>query len=194
MKRVFALLPALLMTVAQPVFAAYYQWTDSNGVVHFTDNRSRIPKQYRKKAKKLNMSEAPPSKGGETPPVQVVPMGSQGASQSSGEQPQQKPVEQPARPPQAGPGGHSEQWWRQQFADLKRELGKVQESLTKNRAKLAEAQRKRAIYTRIRDREAVNAAQALVSADESTLNDVMGRMEALSREAAAAGVPPEWRQ
>lgn len=37
--------------------AVTYEWTDQNGTVNFTEDLGRVPKKYRKKAKKLNGEE-----------------------------------------------------------------------------------------------------------------------------------------
>ena len=61
---------------AQPVFAGLYKWTDDTGSVHFTDDKSKIPKKYRTKTKLKKLRQlddrtfnpalsSGPSKGGE---------------------------------------------------------------------------------------------------------------------------------
>jgi len=64
----------LAIFLALPVNGEVFKWTDSRGTVHFTDDLSLIPEQYRPKASK---TQAPPeveaSKGSEQPPTQKAP-------------------------------------------------------------------------------------------------------------------------
>lgn len=60
MKRLFVLL--LVLALPLPVLAEIYSWTDANGTVHFTEDISSVPKQYRKK---LNVRDG----GAVQPPV-----------------------------------------------------------------------------------------------------------------------------
>jgi transglutaminase/protease-like cytokinesis protein 3 len=48
--RYLAVTVFVLMFYSSPVFAEFFKWTDSSGTEHFTDDRSRIPSKYRKKA------------------------------------------------------------------------------------------------------------------------------------------------
>lgn len=45
--------------LASPSHSAIYKWKDENGKVHFTDNLSKIPPQYRKKGELKTMKGAP---------------------------------------------------------------------------------------------------------------------------------------
>ena len=175
-----ALLPVLLLLIfsaTSSVEAAYYQWVDGEGVLHFTDNRNNIPQKYRKKAKKLKLQEEP--------------------AQPKAKAPVTKAAEPPAPAPPAPlptPGGHPEQWWRDHFGSLRTELKGLQEGLADKQTKLGELRRKRAIFIRIQDREAVNAEQSQLTADESRIAELQQKLEALGVEADKAGVPADWRQ
>lgn len=158
--------------------AAFYQWEDAGGVVHFTDNTDKIPPKYRKKAKKLKLMEEPAAVK-EAAPVQQPP-----PAQASPRPPEQEMV----------PGGHPEPWWRARFASLRNELKTLEQSLSQKQGKLVELRRKRAIYFRAQDREAVNAMQEAISADEAKMTELLKSIDAFDREATQAGVPSEWRQ
>jgi len=67
--------------LAPPAFADIYRWEDEGGVVHFTDDPSAIPKEYKGKAREIlkappvagqpslsTMGAPPPSPGHATPP------------------------------------------------------------------------------------------------------------------------------
>jgi hypothetical protein len=172
MKTVLLFFLVLLQVAAPFANAAFYRWTDANGVVHFTDDPEKIPKKYQKRARELKLSEEPA-------PAEAVAPGLQAPPQLS-------------KPQSPGPGGHTEQWWRERFAALRGELKALQGGLQEKQAKLAELRRKRAIYVRIKDREAVNAMQAEVSADEARISELLTQIGTLEQEAAKAEVPAEW--
>lgn len=61
MKRIVSLVGVMLFW-SLPVLAETYTWTDRSGTVNFSDDYSSIPKQYRKKVRKLgDMGGAPAS-------------------------------------------------------------------------------------------------------------------------------------
>lgn len=64
---------SLLTLYATPVFAEVYNWTDSSGTVHFTDDRAAIPSKYRKKAVSLGGYDETPEPGGVKKPATVAP-------------------------------------------------------------------------------------------------------------------------
>ena len=174
MKVTILVLVVLLHFPALSAQAAFYQWVDTHGVTHFTDNHDKIPSRYRKSAKRLDLTD------------QSAP------AQASAPEPQ-APAQ--AAPPKASSyGGQTEGWWREKFSALRGELKALGEGLPAKQAQLVELRRKRVIYTRARDREAVNSMQAEISADEARMADLQKRLDALELDAAKALVPAEWRQ
>jgi len=176
MKSRLLVLLILFGTAASSVQAAYYQWVDELGVTNFTDNPDNIPRQYRKKARKLKLQEEPP-------PVKSAP------------------APQPPPPAAAAPGtqattfgGHPEQWWREQFTALRGELKALKDGLPDKENKVNELRRKRAIYQRPQDREALYAQLSSVSVDEARIAELQQQLDALDLEASKAGVPFNWRQ
>jgi hypothetical protein len=192
------------MVLAAPVaHAAIYRWTDSKGVVHFTDNRANIPAKYRSKAQRLKRYEEHPAQAGAEPQrrgSKTIPQPtSQGAPGSPSPPPPSATPPPAAQPAPAAvdtfsPGGHNELWWRERFATLRRELKSLQDGLAQKQAQLIEVRRQRTIYQRPGDREAVSAVQGAISADEARINEVLNRITALELDAARAGVPTDWRQ
>ena len=172
MKKV--LLSLLMLSLLLPVLAvaAFYQWTDTNGVVHFTDNRKNIPKQYQDKAQRVDVSDAPAS---------VLP--------STEAAPRQAPPKSSVYP-----GGHDERWWRERFRALRGELKNWQDARAGKEQQLVELRRKRVIFQRARDRQAVNTMKAEIASDDAKISDMLNRIAALELAAAQAGVPVEWRQ
>lgn len=167
------LLSLLMFSLLSPSLAgaAFYQWTDANGVVHFTDSRNNIPKQYQDKARRVEVSDAP-----------AVP---QPATEAS---PRQAPGFK------VSPGGHDERWWRERFRALRGELKSLQDSRSGKEQQLVELRRKRVIFQRARDRQAVNAMEAEIASYDARISDMLNRIAALELAAAQAGVPVEWRQ
>lgn len=175
MKIALLVVAILLHFFAPDLHAAYYQWTDSQGVVHFTDNSDKIPKRYQKKAKRLDLPEtrAPePVAAPEPPAARAAPT---------------------ARQPEKY-GGHTEQWWRERFVELRSELQALQDGLPEKQKKLVQLRRKRVIYTRARDRVALNRMKDEIAVDEKRIAELQNRIILLEQEAARAFVPAEWRQ
>ncbi|HBG06661.1 MAG: hypothetical protein A2075_10120 [Geobacteraceae bacterium GWC2_58_44] len=172
MKGFLLALLVLLHAAAPPVHAAFYQWTDAQGVVHLTDERDAIPKKYQGRAKRLEL----PDEG--APPRAAAPV-------------PQTPAQASAP---AAPGLHDESWWRQRFAALRGELKALKDALPQKQVKLAELRRERRIFVKARDREAVNALEAEISADELRISELLNGIDALEQDAARAGVPAGWRR
>lgn len=177
MKASSLILLVLLQLTALPVYAAFYQWTDDQGVVHFTDDRDKIPKQYRNRAKEPRIPKGTAPAPAPAPAPQPAPELSP------------QVLEQLARP-----GGHDESWWRGRFAALRRELKGLEDSLPLKQEKLVELRRERRIYFRTRDREAVNAMDAEITGVELRIAQLRRQLEELELDAAKAGVPAEWRR
>ena len=176
MKIALLFLVLLLQYYPSAADAAFYQWVDAAGVTHFTDNPDKIPGTYRKRAKKLKLSEEPSG---------VSLAGPQSTA----------PVAAPkaAAPPPQDFGGHPQQWWRGQYAELRGKLKALQSGLADKQTKLVELRRKRVIYTRAQDRVALNSMQAEISVDEVHIAELQNRIAELDRQATSAGVPVEWR-
>lgn len=169
--KIAALVFLLLLQINAPLAqAAFYQWSDANGVLHFTDDHNKIPMKYRKQARKLDLS-------GEPAPA--------------------RPVLQPQASPQLSaspPEGQSEKWWREHFAALRGELQALQDGLQAKQEKLTQLRRKRTIYQRGSDREAVNAMEAQILGDEKQMSELLNQIEALDQKATREGVPTAWRR
>jgi len=174
----------LLLLLVLPTFArsAFYQWVDGQGVTHLTDDPDTIPVRYQKRAKKLGLSE------------ERVPSGPAATPQAP---PPPQPVPQADQPPGAQEGvfgGHTEPWWREKFTSLRGELDTLQKDLADRQTKLLALRRKRVLYSRAQDREAVNAMQDAISSDEVRIAELQRQISALELQAAKAAVPVQWRQ
>lgn len=169
----------LLQISANFALASFYQWTDTRGVIHFTDDPDKIPRPYQKKAKELNLRDQPAPEAGASPrtaPATSAPGATAGPSEVQ------------------APGGHPEKWWRSRFAALRGELETLQKGLPEKRAALLELRRKRALYGRGSDREAQSILQSAISADEERIAVLVNQIGLLEQDAARAAVPAEWRR
>jgi len=156
--------------------AAFYQWLDAQGVTHFTDNPERIPAKYRSHVKELQLADEP---------AQAPAPQTQAPAQVAAPRPVPHAVEY---------GGHGEGWWRSRYASLRQELKGLEDGLAGKQARLSELRRKRVVYMRAQDREAVNSMQAEISTGELRISELQKDLADLERRATEAGVPSEWRQ
>lgn len=60
MKRIVSVL-ALMLLWSLPVMAETYTWTDKSGTVNFSDDYYSVPKQYRKKVRRLGDIDVTPA-------------------------------------------------------------------------------------------------------------------------------------
>jgi len=178
MMRNFLFLLGLMVMVAT-ADAATYQWVDSQGVMHFTDDPDKIPFKYRNKARQLDLSPVPGEKA--PPPAQ----------------PQRQPVVEPAPPVEKANSlyaGHNETWWRASFRARYDEMRLIQQALPDKKEKLNILRRKRIIYQKPGYRTAYHDMLAEIEKDEARIKEVQKLLADLNAEADRSGVPQEWRQ
>jgi hypothetical protein len=177
--------PALVMVIILASFVltrlgetATYEWSDDAGVVHFTDDKGTIPGKFLKRVKELNIDIND----------NVKPPAAAPAPKSA--------------PPEAAPaargtkvyGGHGEGYWRSRFADLRKEIKGLEESLPEMKEQEIALNRKRIIYGRASDRVArENLVQSKARVEER-IKVLQEALKALDNEASQADVPLEWRQ
>lgn len=177
MKTCLPIFLVVSLLISAPAHAAFYQWTDANGVVHMTDDPRNVPKQYKGKAMRIEVREPASTPREAAPEPQSAPAASEADRGAAGVT-----------------GGHDEAWWRAQFAELRSELTTVQAARSQKEQQLVELRRRRVIFQRARDRVAVHELEAQVSADDARISDLLNRIAALDLAASKAGVPLEWRQ
>jgi hypothetical protein len=162
---------ASVLAMATFALAEVYEWTDSQGGVHFTDNADKIPAKYRNKAREKDMQ---PEIEIRDEPAQAVTPAAQSTPSSYGE--------------------HNEMWWRASYSGLRDEIKTIQENLPDKREKLTQLRRKREIYQKPSGRIAYYDMLKEVERDESRVKDLQRELADLDDKAAKAGVPLEWRQ
>lgn len=95
----------LLLSLAAPTRADIYRWEDSQGTVHFTDDVTTIPSQYRKGSTRLireapsslSPQQAPPAPGGPQAPHSGSVRGTVSAEQEEAQSAKQEKEEMVAQ-------------------------------------------------------------------------------------------------
>jgi len=168
--RIIVLL-AGVMAMATVALAGVYEWTDSQGGVHFTDNADKIPPNYRNKVREMDLQ----------PVIQI----------------KEEPAEVITPTVQNSPssyGGHDETWWRASYSGLREEMKNIQDNLPDKREKLTQLRRKREIYQKTRGRIAYYDMLREIERDEARVTELQKQLADLDTKAAKAGVPLGWRQ
>jgi hypothetical protein len=177
--KLFLVLLVTVFGVSVSAFADTYQWVDDKGVVNFTDNPAKVPKKYLKKVK------VSPSVDAEQGSQASTPVSSEAVGPSAPSEPNTQ---------KALYGGHDESWWRSRYAGLRGEIKNLQSNLPAKRDELEALRRQLTIYTYPRNREAYQSKLAEINQDEAKINNLTAQLASLDAEAAAAGVPFDWRQ
>lgn len=179
--KVTVMLSMLLIGFTMIAHADIYQWVDSKGVVNFTDDINTIPKKYQKKVKIISTGEVSNGSAVAGPSQPSFP-----------EAPKVPPVEQAQQ--QNTYGGHDEGWWRSQYAGLRGEIAQLQANLPAKREEAEQLRRQLVIYTYARNRVAYQDKLAEIQRDEERISTLTGQLSDLDTQAAAAGIPFEWRK
>ena len=120
MRRIVAVAVAACFVASgwEPASAEIYRWTDPNGREHFTTDLSRVPPQYRPRARR---TARPPA--GAAPPAAARPAAGPAAAAS----PSPAGGSRPAGNPDLR-GGHGRRWWRSERARLAHEAQSLEQS------------------------------------------------------------------
>ena len=164
----------LVLLAANVALADVYEWTDTGGVVHFTDNPESVPPRYRDRIRHRESISAQPLPS-------VAPQA----------------VVQPTIPAPTAPelyGGQTFEWWQEQYRSLTKEIGAVKAEIDAARNELNMARRKKLIYQRGIDRAAVAEKQSILDAKEARLTELEKKLTDLEDEARQAEVPKRWNE
>ena len=66
MRVVVAAVVVVVLASAVPAAAQIYQWTDTEGVTRYTNDRESIPPEYRERAREIDSPQARPEEPGRT--------------------------------------------------------------------------------------------------------------------------------
>lgn len=164
-----------LLAAATTVFGQTYEWTDSGGVVHFTDNPELVPRSYRGT---VRIRDSVRGEEKQLPQKQRPTPGTL------------------AGPPRGEPlyGGKPFSWWQTRYRDLAAERQGAATHLDELKVKEVAVKRKKTILQRASDRTAVKEVQEEISRQEELIKGVEERIGALETDALRAGVPARWRE
>jgi len=112
-------LVAVMLLWSLPVMAETYTWTDKSGTVNFSDDYYSVPKEYRKKARKLGDMDAPqaPADTGRQQAQPVTPK--RGTSGTPGTNPESGVY-----------GGKKAATWQQEFREREADYKGLEKQLT----------------------------------------------------------------
>ena len=164
-----------LLAAAGGAFGQTYEWTDSGGAVHFTDNPDMVPRKY-KGTMRVRESIR---------------------SDVEDQSPKQKPMPGTlTEPPKGEPlyGGKPFAWWQMRYRELATERQGVAARLDEMKGKETAVKRKKLILQRASDRRAVKEVREEIASQEELLKSVDEKIGALEADAVRAGVPPRWRE
>ena len=162
----------IILACTTTVWADIYEWTDSRGVVHFTDDQKKVPAMYRSKLK-----IQPADENQASPPAATSP----------------RPAE-PAYSEKKPFGGHTREWWRSQFQTVQAELKVAQDKLVATKEEQVALHRKRVIFKRSSDRVAYNKLSDDIAAIEDQIKALQVKLTDLQKAADEVAVPSDWRQ
>jgi Skp family chaperone for outer membrane proteins len=185
MRFTLLLLLLLVFCFSGSANADTYQWTDSQGVVNFSDNPENVPKKYRSKVKVTPSVDSTPNAPNQEKTGKIGESGNKSEATTAN----------PGLP--AGPnlyGGHDERWWKSRYAAIRSELKNIQDNLPAKRDELDILRRKLRLYTYTRNRIAYQDKLAEIQRDEDRIKALTDQLASLDTEAATAGVPFDWRQ
>uniref|UniRef100_C6E5M8 DUF4124 domain-containing protein n=1 Tax=Geobacter sp. (strain M21) TaxID=443144 RepID=C6E5M8_GEOSM len=123
------LLLLLLLLYPLSASAETYQWTDERGTVNFAEDLGKVPKKYRKKAKRLGSEEpAAENSAPAAAPETAKPRGAEEKGEKSNEKNKTY-------------GGKDELAWRREFQQANSRLQSAQTELDTLNARLADTSR-----------------------------------------------------
>lgn len=161
------LLLVLLLLYPLSAAAETYQWTDERGTVNFSEDLGKVPKKFRKKAKKLGSEDAAPATTAAEP--EAVPP-------KAGEAQKGKKLY----------GGKDEVSWRRDFLQATSNLEAAETELAALKARLSDTSRM--------SRSEYLAIQNSIKHGEGRVQDLQRKLDQLRETADRQGVPAEFRQ
>lgn len=178
---------AVVMTCAAGAVAGgVYQWTDSNGAIHFTDDPGKIPKKYHGTVQEVVRPPDEESEPDGAPAPEAQPT-----------KPRPRPTPTPgsdsrqSTPSEAVDAhGHSQAWWQQRVKEW-------QDKKVEAQAKLADAQerlgRERFLNATTGNMKRIQEISAEVLTYEEQIREAEKMLtEELPDEARKAQAPPGW--
>lgn len=161
--------------------AEIYRWTDDDGVIHVTDDRSQIPAKYWEE-ERVKKEEIKPSTN-ETQPVKPAA------------------ISKPTETPEEGDiremfGDYPLEWWIYKFRDIRKNIAESQERVDreKNFVTVFEGGKR---YGKIYTKEEIaqyESYKADIQVTEEKLKSLNEELEELQRKARIYGVPKKFTE
>lgn len=160
--------------------AGVYQWTDSQGVVHFTDDPGKVPKKYHDTVQEVQPPDTEESDDA-SPTAKPTPGPRPTPDSDRGQYTPSEPVDA---------HGHTREWWRQRVQEW-------QETKTNAQVKLADAQdrlgRERFLNATTGNMQRIQELSAEVAMYEQQIREAETMLtDVLPDEARKAQAPPGW--
>ncbi len=161
--------------------AEIYRWTDDDGVIHVTDDRSQIPAKYweEERVKKEEIKSSP----SEAQPVKPA------ATSKPTETPEEGDIREMF-------GDYPLEWWIYKFRDIRKNIAESQERVDreKNFVTVFEGGRR---YGKIYTKEEIaqyESYKADIQVTEENLKNLNEELEELQRKARIYGVPKKFTE
>jgi hypothetical protein len=183
----------LAFAFASDVFAAggIYQWTDVDGVVHFTDDPGKVPKVYRDTVQEIRPPEKPDQPKGAPPAAGSEPESEREAPSNPGPAPKAEPEGRPAAPSESvDQRGHDRDWWQQRVQEWQTRKAQAQEKLTDAQERLG---RERFLNPTTGNMKRIQEISDEIARYEEQIREAEHMLtDQLPDEARKAGAPPGW--
>lgn len=179
-----AVLAIAFALASSAVAGGVYQWTDSNGAVHFTDDPGKIPKKYHDTVQEVVRPPDEESEADGASPPEGQPTKPRSGQAPDSERRQYTPSEA------VDAHGHNEAWWKQRAKEW-------QDTKADAEAKLADAQerlgRERFLNATTGNMKRIQEISTEVSTYEGQIREAEKMLtEVLPDEARRAQAPPGW--
>lgn len=160
----------LLLLLLYPMSAAAdtYQWTDDSGTVNFSEDLGKVPKKFRKKARKLGSEES------------VAPAATGGESQAA------PPITDTPKSAKKLYGGRDAAAWRKDFGQAIAKLEGAESELATLKGRLGDTSKM--------SRSEFLTIQNSIRHGETRVQELQKKLDLLKETADRQGVPPEFRQ
>ncbi|MCX8119092.1 MAG: DUF4124 domain-containing protein [Desulfobacterota bacterium] len=180
------LLSLLILVASSGRIAAQdlYRWVDEKGVVHFTDDLTRVPERFRTSLEKKGPLEKPAP----SPKLSPDP------------QPEKQPL--PPAPEKRDLFGRDEAWWRAKVREWEDKLQKARENVERLQAEIRQKEKELAEVRLKPDKfkkktkkveSEIKTLQAEAKSWEDQVNEAQEMLEkVLPKEAADSRADPEW--
>jgi Domain of unknown function (DUF4124) len=178
--QVFGLALFLLVALVPAAFSdeVTYQWTDADGLIHFTDDPGKIPESFRDSAQEIRHPDEPKKKPPSTAPESQSP-------------PETQPKRPRVSPSEAvDSNGHNREWWQERVQEWQSIKADAQAKLADAQDRLGHA---RYLDSTPAQTQKIQEISAEISKYEKKIQEADDMLtDGLADEARKAHAPPGW--